>query len=138
MERIKLLRTLLSFKTGFMRYNWYTKNLYMFSVYNFLTTVHFRVNKPFSSVTPFTLKVTCYKKLVWIRKCSWTHSNITKIMRRAKLSFSTVLMLILLLHMYNIIFQHFSNIVKDHFICISIFQKIFMNLTLENFETWRG
>ena len=35
----------------------------MLTAYDFLT-VHFRVNKLFSSVTPFILKVTCYKKFV--------------------------------------------------------------------------
>ena len=35
----------------------------MLNAYDFLT-VHFRVNKLFSSVTPFILKVTCYKKFV--------------------------------------------------------------------------
>lgn len=115
-----------------MRYNWYTKNLYMFNVYNFLTTFHFRVNKPFSSVTPFTLKVTCYKKLVWIRNCSWTHSNITKIMWRAKLSFSTVLMLILLLHMYNIIFSTLFKYSKRSFYLHFNFSK-----DIHEFDTWK-
>ena len=102
----------------------------MFNAYNFLTTVHFRVNK-LLSVTPFILKVTCYKVLVWIWNCFWTHSNITKVMWRAKVRFSKVLMLLVcyficITHYFSILF----NIVKDYFICISTFQKIFININL--------
>ena len=134
MERFRLLRTLLSFKTGFMRYNWYTKNLYIFNVHNFLTTVHFRVNKLFSSVTPFILKVTCYKKLVWIWNCSWTHSNITKTMWRAKVSFSIVLMLILIwyficiTHYFWTLFKCSKRLFYPHF----NFSK-----DIREFDTWK-
>ena len=134
MERFRLLRTLLSFKTGFMRYNWYTKNLYMFNVHNFLTTVHFRVNKLFSSVTPFILKVTFYKKLVWIWNCSWTHSNITKTMWRAKVSFSIVLMLILIwyficiTHYFWTLFKCSKRLFYPHF----NFSK-----DIREFDTWK-